>query len=405
MSRSWAPMVLIAWLALPSDARAIDGGRPRTLVLWPDDTPCLVEVDRSIDPVVNLPYAIPFEDPAAGQTITEDEVADGRRHQFFAFAQDIDPRIALPAWISWADIDRAAMLGIVDPMNIEDDWVLDGHPLLGSFFVRIDADDARHPITLEVAALGADWDTSMVSPGTYVVRAYTWDPWPNDWADPRHGALRVYDDVDDPTLVPALAVDIDKPNLFRNEVGTLSGCLAAPAGTTLTAAWADFTDPDGPFTDFADGIVADDGVVAIMFEPPEPLWGGFAVIRVSAIDPTGLRYDAFVPRSITILASDKPADCDEGTGFVGAPGCGSSEGEGEGEGEASSGNAASESEGGSAASEASAGTTGPSGSGSDSGSAPERSGDEPGCGCATPATRGDAMLALLVLALRRRRQR
>lgn len=391
-------MVLIAWLAVTSDAQAIDGVRPRTLVLWPDDTPCLVEVDRSVDPVVNLPYAIPFEDPAAGQSITEDEVTDGRRHQFFAFAQDIDPRIALPPWISWADIDRAALLGIVDPMNVEEDWVLDGHPLLGSFFVRVDPDDARHPITFETAAMGVDWDTSMVVPGTYVVRAYTWDPWPNDWADPRHGALRVYDDTGDPTLVPALAVDIDEPNLYRNEVGMLSGCLAAPAGTTLTAAWADFTDPLGPFTDFADGIVADDGVVAIMFEPPEPLWGGFAVIRVTAIDPSGLRYDAFVPRSITILASDKPGGCDDGTGFVGDPGCGSSEGEGEGE--ASSGSAPSESEGGSSG----AGTTGAGGSGSESSAAPEQPGDAEGCACATSAARGDVLLALLVL-VRRRRQR
>lgn len=395
-------MVLIAWLAVTSDAQAIDGVRPRTLVLWPDDTPCLVEVDRSIDPVVNLPYAIPFEDPAAGQSITEDEVEDGRRHQFFAFAQDIDPRIALPAWISWADIDRAAMLGLVDPMNVQDDWVLDGHPLLGSFFVRIDADDARHPITFDAAAMGADWDTTMLMPGTYVVRAYTWDPWPNDWADPRHGALRVYDDTGDPTLVPALAVDIDKPNLFRNEVGMLSGCLAAPAGTTLTAAWADFTDPLGPFTDFADGIVADDGVVAIMFEPPEPLWGGFAVIRVTAIDPSGLRYDAFVPRSITILASDEPGGCDDGTGFVGDPGCGST---GEGA-EASSESAPSESEGG-GSSGGGAGTTGEGGSTSGHASAAPEAGRDAGCGCAAdPSQRVLAgAFAFLFLCTARRSRR
>lgn len=398
-------MLLVAWLAFAGDARAIDGVRPRTVVLWPDDTPCLVEIDRSVDPVVNLPYAIPFEDPPEGQTITQDEVDDGRRHQFFAFAQDIDPRVAMPAWISWDDIMRAAMLGLVDPMMVEDDWVLDGHPVLGSFFVRIDADDARHPITLATAAMGVDWDTSMVAPGTYVVRAYTWDPWPNAWADPRHGALRVRDDADDPTLVPALAVDVDKPNLYRNEIGMVTGCLAAPAGTTLTAAWADFTDEAGAFTDFADGIVADDGVVAIMFEPPEPLWGGFAVIRVTAIDPTGLRYDAFVPDSLTILASDKPSDCDDhGTGFVGDPGCGSSEGEGEG-GASSDGSSPGESEGGSATSDAGPSTTAASVAESESSAAAEQPGNANGCSCASGATRVDALLPFFVLALRRRRQR
>jgi MYXO-CTERM domain-containing protein len=313
-----------AVIGIAGDARAGDGIRPRTPVTWPEDVPCLLEVDRAVAATVELPYAIPFEDPMAGASITRDEVPDGRRQQFFAFAADIDPRVAMPEWISWDDVTAAAALGLTDPATVEDAWVLESHPLLAELFVRIDPDDARRPITFATAAAGASWDTSMLAPGTYVVRAYTWDPWPNLWAHPRRGAVRVFDDVDDPALVPALAVGIDTAVLHRNELGMLHGCVAAPVGTTLSAAWADFTDPDGAFTEFGAIEVSGDEI-AIPFEPPEALWGKFAVVRVTAIDPAGLRYDAFVPESITILASDAPSDC-EGGSFV--EGCSTSSGDG-----------------------------------------------------------------------------
>jgi hypothetical protein len=382
-------MVLFAWAALTRDAHAIDGVRPRTPVLWPDDVPCLVEVDRTIDPIVNLPYAIPFEDPPAGESITDDEVSDGRRHQFLAFSQDIDPRLALPPWISWDDIMRAALLGLVDPATVQPDAVLDGHPVLGDIFVRIEPDDARRPITFDAAMMGADWDTSPVAAGTYVLRGYTWDPWPNFWAAPRRGVVRVYDDVDDPTLVPALAIGIDDTSLYRDQIGTITGCLAAPPGTTLSAAWADFTDEAGAYTTFVEDVIADDGVVAIELVPPEALWGGFAAIRVTAIDPSGLRYDAFVPERITILASATP--CQEG--------CGTSSDDGNADSTSGDGTSSSPAE---TSGSGPASTTMPS-EGTSSG-APETPSEThaDGCGCGAPSAASPLMLCVLLL--RRRRQ-
>ncbi len=397
MQWSRAPIVLVAWTAIAADAGAIDGIRPRTPILWPDDVPCLVEVDRSIEATVVLPYAIPFEDPAAGQSITDDEVDDGRRHQLLAFSQDIDPRVAMPEWIGWSDVMRAEAAGLADAATIDDSRVLEGHPLLGDTFVRIDADDARRPITFAAAEAGAAWDTSALVPGTYVVRGYTWDPWPNLWALPRHGVVRVFDDVDDPTLVPALAVGMDALVLHRNEVGMIEGCLAAPAGTTLSAAWADFTDADGELTELVSGVVAEGGVVAIPFEPPEALWGGFAVVRVTATAPNGLRWDAFVPESITILASDAPMGCADDTGDSGC--AGSSSGD-DGAPSESSGVASTTGETGG---DPIATTTGGESSGGGPAQAPDTGSGAEGCGCATAPPRAAAALLLLALARRRRR--
>ncbi|MFO0632226.1 MAG: hypothetical protein U0168_05175 [Nannocystaceae bacterium] len=361
---------------------------------WPDDVPCLLEVDRTRDAVVVLPYTIALEDPPAGEDITDDEVADGRRQQFLAFAADIDPRLALPEWITDADVQAAAAKGLVDPATVQPQAVLEHVPALADVLVRIDADDARRPITFAVADAGAAWDTSGIAAGTYVVRAYTWDPRPSAWALPRRGAVRVFDALDDPALVPALAVSIEPAVLHRDELGMIHGCLAAPAGTTLSAAWADFTDVDGGFTEFAEGIVAADGVIAIEFTPPEALWGGFGVLRVRATDPQGLVYDAFVPDRVTVLATDAPPDCE--TAFV--DGCGSSSSSAGGSderGDADTTGTAAGTSSGAAGSSSSTSAAAP----ADDGAAAH------GCGCSAARSCGGTGMALLLIASRRRRTR
>ncbi len=307
---SFGCVVVGSVVALASaDAAAGDGIRPRTPVVWTDDTPCSIAVDRSADPVVHLPYTIAVEDPPAGETVTDDEVADGRRHQFFAFSSDIDPRIAMPDWITDADVLAAAALDLAEPETIEPDAVLESHSVLADTFVRIDADDARRPITFAVADAGVDWDTSGLATGAWIVRAYTWDPWPSLWAAPRPGVVAVADDDDPGSHAPAHAVHTTSEVLYRDEVGSIVGCLVAMDGTQVTGEWTFFDEPDGAWTPF----VQDEPVVGDAFElafaPPEPLWGRFAVIRVTAIDPLDRSSIAFVPVRITVLASDAPPDC------------------------------------------------------------------------------------------------
>jgi hypothetical protein len=393
MVRALARLLMIGAAAAtlqPGVARAEDGIRPRTPVVWPADVPCMVTVDRSVDPVVNLPYAIALEDPMAGQSLSDDEVTDGRRHQFLAFRTDIDPRIAMPQWIAWDDVMAAAMLGLVDPETVDDDEVLDTHPLLGTELVRIDADDARRPITFDAADAGADWDTSAVAAGTWIVRAYTWDPWPSRWALPRRGAVRVVDDAAMPMVGPALAIGMDPAVLHRDEIGIIEGCIVADEGTVLSAAWADATDPTAPFVEFAEGVAGMGDVIAIQLTPPQELWGKFAVVRVSATDPDGRRYDAFVPERITVLATDA-----EGGSSSGDPSSG----------ESSVGTTAVDDGSGTTASHAttSDGTTTSGGSEAttSAGAVPA----ETGCGCASGGPRGVLCCLAIVGFVGRRRSR
>jgi len=294
----------------PATAAAGDGIRPRTIVIWPDDVPCSVTVDRATDPIAHLPYGIPAEDPPAGETITEDEVADGRRHQFFAFSADIDPRIAMPEWIALADVMAAADKGLVDAATVGPDDVLDTHAVLAASSLRIDADDARRPITFATAEAGVDWDTTGLATGAWIVRAYTWDPWPNRWALPHPGVIAVADDADPGSHAPAHAVHAASDVLYRDDVSAIDGCIAAMDGTTVTGEWAFFDDPDSAWVPFAADVPVAGDAFELAFAPPEPLWGGFAVIRVTATDPLERAHVAYVQRRITVLASDRPQDCD-----------------------------------------------------------------------------------------------
>ncbi|HET6582206.1 MAG TPA: hypothetical protein VFG69_02140 [Nannocystaceae bacterium] len=377
----------------PASAAAGDGIRPRTVVVWPDDVPCSIAIDRATDPVVHLPYSILAEDPPAGATITDDEVEDGRRHQFFAFSADIDPRIAMPEWITMADVERAAALDLVDVATVESDSVLESHPILADTFARIDADDARRPITFAMADAGVDWDTSALAPGPWIVRAYTWDPWPNAWSAARTGVIAVGDDADPGSHAPALAVHASSDVLYRDDVGTIAGCVIAMEGTTVSADWAFFGDPAGEWLPFAHDEPVDGDAFELAFTPPESLWGQFAVIRVVATDPLARSWTAYVPTRITVLASDRPQQCDEPD-----PACDTSGGLAttDSGSEGADGHSPTTS----AAADGSSGTNEPSTSGDDE----ESMRDPQGCGCgAAPRPARELALLGLVLLVQRRR--
>jgi hypothetical protein len=385
-------------VALASAAAAAgDGIRPRTPVVWPDDTPCSLTVDRSVDPVAQLPYTIAAEDPPAGETTTADEVADGRRHQFFAFSTDIDPRIAMPEWITDADVLAAAALDLAEPDTIEPDAVLESHSVLADTFVRIDADDARRPITFAVADAGVDWDTSELATGAWVVRAYTWDPWPSLWASPRPGVVAVADDADPGSHAPAHAVHATSEVLYRDDVGSIVGCLVAMDGTEVTAEWTFFDEPDGEWVAF----VQDEPVVGDAFElafaPPEPLWGRFAVIRVTATDPMDRSSIAYVAKRITVLDSDAPPEC-----ATEPDACATTSGESAGSSSESAPDATTSAADGESSTDAGAGTS----------SGPSIDMPEPGgsgCSCAADhrVNAGEQLVLIVVVGLgvRRRRRR
>lgn len=368
-------------------ARAGDGMRLRTPVVW-SDVPCMTIVDRSVDPVVHLPYEIPFEDDER----TDDEVADGRTHQLFGLCRGHDPTDELPGWISEADVAAAEAMELVDPGTITGDAILDLDPQWRGCAQRITPDDERRPITFAAAAEGVDWDTSALAAGAWVVEGFTHDPAYSIWS-PRPGVVKV---VDAPALSasgPAVAVLNGEEVIDVTELVTIQGCVSAMEGSLLSLSWAEIGD-DAWQPALADEPVAGEGFGLDLLFPPQ-MAGKAARVRVEATDPMGRASVAYMGALIIVLPD--PGGCGEECGTTGDPG----EDEGDSSGAADTGAVGSDE--GLDAGSGSPGSTGESPSGPGS---PAR-GSDGDCACtyAPAAGPGAALWLLLGLGGVRRRGR
>lgn len=377
----------LALVAVP--AAASNGTKPRIPVDW-TGAPCLTIVDRSVQPVLHLPYAVSQDDT----DLTPDEVSDSRTHQFFALCRARDPQSFLPRWITQADIDRAAMVGAA-PETVDPDDVFETSSEWADCWFRITADDDRRPITLAQAAEGVDWDTSAVPAGTYVVEGYTWEPALNIWSG-RPGVVKVVDDADPASSAPALAIDNTEEVLNKNEPVTIHGCVSAMEGSTVTAYWG-LAESEVTWVPFVEGDPVSGESFAVDFMPPEELAGESSMIRVDVTDPMGRTYTSYMRELVIVLGTEGPGSCtDEGGGFIGGAGCGGSSGT-DGSGGSEAGSAGDETAG-------SDGTTSGGPGGQDGGD----TGGGEGCGCraaAGPAAPAGAGLLLVgLLGLRRRRR-
>ncbi len=291
----------LAMLAVARPAAAVDGQRLRTPVLWSGE-PCMQVVDRSVATTVNLPYGIPFEDV----DITEDEVADGRRHQFFALCRDHDPDEELPLWVSEADVAAAEALELIDLGTVVGDQILDLDPAWTGCALRINADADRRPITFAMADAGIDWDTAGLQAGTYLVEGFTHDPAFSQWWL-RPGVLKVVDDPDPAASDPAAAVLNGEEVVAITEPVTIEGCVSAMPGSTLTASWAQVGAGDAwqPFVQ--DEPVAGESFAIEMLLPVER--AGISVrVQVVVNDPMGRQYTAFMHERVITLPEPGSTD-------------------------------------------------------------------------------------------------
>ncbi|MCH9687615.1 MAG: hypothetical protein K0V04_39660 [Deltaproteobacteria bacterium] len=381
---------LVASVLSPSTAVAVDGQRLRTPVLWSDD-PCMQVFDRSADPVLNIPYGIPFEDI----DVTDDEVADGRRHQFFAMCRDHGPDEELPIWISEADVAAAEALELVDLGTVTGDQILDLDPAWTGCASRVNADADRRPITFAMAEAGIDWDTAGLDVGAYVIQGFTHDPAFSQWW-PRPGVIKVVDDPDLAASPPAAAVLNGEEVVEITEPVTIEGCVSAMEGSTLTASWAQVGAGDAwqPFLE--DEPVAGESFAIDMLLSPR-MAGQSVRVRVEVADPMGRAYTAFMHERVITLPGQGPGD----SGCVPQDGCDTtSGGSGTGDTGALDGTGSNAGSGGSGGSGAGtdAGATGASSPAADGGAAE-------GCGCRTrPRSGADAAWLLLLLAAVRRRR-
>lgn len=371
-------------------ARAGDGMRLRTPVLW-SESPCMTVVDRSADPVLHLPYEIPFEDAE----LTDDEVADGRTHQLFALCQGHDPTDELPAWITEADVAAAEAMELVDLGTIDGDAILDLDPQWQGCAERITADDERRPITFAAAAEGVDWDTSAVAAGAWVVEAFTHDPAYSIWS-PRPGVIKVVDDPAPAASGPAVAVLNGEEVIEITQAVALEGCVSAMEGTVLSVAWAEVGEDTWQLALEDEPVVAEAFSLDLWF-PPQ-MAGQAARVRVEATDPMGRASLGYMGELVIVLPDF--SGCDDGCETTGGPG----PGEGSGGGGASGGAGPGPSGSGGVA-DGGSGAPGATTTGGTGAAEPAAGGDGGGCGCTQapgPWSRGAPWLLLLLGGVRRR---
>jgi MYXO-CTERM domain-containing protein len=317
MARQWRVLLGLALALAPVAADAANGLRPRTPAIF-SDVPCVQTVARG--EVVRLEYSVPYDDTE----LTADELPDSRRHQLLAFSrQRFD--FAFPLWINQDDFDRAEANGDITRPFGPEDILVSSSQWPAESWLRITPDDPRLPITAAQAAMGVDWDTTDAAPGTWLVAAYTWEPENNLWS-PRLGAVRIEDPADPDAAGPTVFLPRDDGLLAsRGEPLVVAGCVQAPAGSTVTAAWGTIEGVDEPqWVPFLEDQPVESGPLSLEFVAPAEA-GATVKLRVEITDPAGRRYIAYTPTTIAVVG-EAPADAgdddDEGCSCSSKPGGG-----------------------------------------------------------------------------------
>jgi hypothetical protein len=301
-------------LVAPQAAEASNATHPRTPVLW-TEAQCLTIIDRSRSATFPIVYTIPFEDTE----LTVDEVSDSRTHQFVGFCRDHHLEEILPSWLALADLAAADANGLGDAEGVDTERdVLDLAPDWAGCFTRITADDERRPITFEAAAEPVMWDTSALPAGTWAVEGYTYEPWANEWW-PHPGVFKIIDDPDPAATGPAAALSLTEQIVEFGDEATITGCVDAMPGTTLTASYA--ISGFGPEPDWqlimAD-VPASSGTFELSFAPPASTISHPLLIKIDVVDPNGRTWTSHANAYINVTEDLSGGDdCDEGGGFVG----------------------------------------------------------------------------------------
>jgi MYXO-CTERM domain-containing protein len=306
-------LALVGSALVPSGVHAANGLRPRTPAIF-SSVPCVQTLARG--EVLHIEYSVPYDDTE----LTPDELPDSRRQQLFAFSQQRFD-FAFPVWITQADFDRAQANGDVTREFGPDDVLESSSPWPAGSWLRITPDDPRLPITAAQAAMGVDWDTTDVAPGTWLVAAYTWEPENNLWS-PRFGAVRVEDPDDPDATGPTVFLPREDGLLAnRGEPLVVSGCVQAPPGSTITAYWGTLEGIDEPqWVPFIEDQPVEPGDLSLEFVAPAEA-GDTVKLRVEVTDPAGRTYVAHTPTPLAVIG-----EAPEETGDEGDEGCACSTG-------------------------------------------------------------------------------
>jgi MYXO-CTERM domain-containing protein len=307
--------LLLGLLLVPTSAWAGNGTHPRTPVEW-SDAPCMTIIDRSVDPIHSFSYAIPYEDT----DVTADEVPNSRTHQFFAYCRDHHLEEILPSWITETETMAAAAAGLGNLAEVDLEFeVLENNPEWADCWTRITADDQRRPITFTAAAEPVEWDTTALAAGTWVVEGYTYEPWFNMWT-PHPGVFKIVDDPDPAASPPAAALTFPEQIVTFGEQGTVSGCVDAMPGATMTFAWALSSIGQEPvWTEFATDVPVEGSSFELAWEPTIETVSSSVMIRVEVSDPMSRTWTAHGITYIAVIEDVGGDGCEEGGFVIGDP--------------------------------------------------------------------------------------
>jgi len=159
-----------------------------------------------------------------------------------------------------------------------------------------------------------------VTPGTWLVKGYTWEPTKNLWAT-RWGAVKVIASAEQAADAgPSLILLPDEASLVPGMEYAPPGCIDAPAGSTVTLEYGvveGSLEPDWQVLE--EDLEVTTGELALAFEVPSCVAGNVK-LRATITDPSGASYVAYSPGNLTIVqdpADEKACrDSDEGCGCV-----------------------------------------------------------------------------------------
>lgn len=308
----------IGWLQ-PSPVLAANGARPRTPPVFHEET-CLSIVDRSADPVFVLSVSMPVEEPSIGP----DELEDSRRFQFFALCEDAHLLASgMPNWIALDDAQRALEHDppIIEQLPPEQDvlqthplWTDCAHPILGT----------RLPITCEALEGGVAFDTTGLPVGNYVIRGYTFEPALNLWRG-RRGVVQVTDDGQPRPVVSLMTPATESLTVVPEQGFPIRGCMAGPAGTTVTLSWASLIDLDvdepedwhafaqleRQSEDQSDGASQ---TFEVLFDPPSDALYQPLVIRAQVFGSDGSVWTSHAPGTLAVFPDGQSDDAQPAVG-------------------------------------------------------------------------------------------
>lgn len=281
-----------------------------------DSNGCVTVIDLDQQQKLELTYAVAMDD--AELTAGDIPLPDALTHQFFAFrgtftlegfkplfhllAPDTE-RFAVPIWITWADVQRAAKSSSEHFLGYEfseatKDVVLESTAAFEHLWLRITADDARVPITRAQSFRPVTWDLSQVDPGIYSVAGYIFSPPYNGW-EIRPGLIKL---TRKGVNAPAAVLDRVQETLFGAQGRRVGACVDVPEGTRMRAFVLYQDRGDAGWVPWTESQPVSTGRVDLCFHNPMPAQAGTVRLRLDLTDPSGETTSFHTPDTITLLS-------------------------------------------------------------------------------------------------------